>query len=81
MRRQEELIESIDAAIEGGYLKAPEVVALCQASPPRSFSTAKSHGHPSNPFSRLYYCFCFVCVLASVTIPLAASAIAHGNVT
>lgn len=32
MKKQEELMISMDAAIEGGYLKAPEIIALCQAS-------------------------------------------------
>ncbi|CAM9523835.1 unnamed protein product, partial [Ectocarpus sp. 4 AP-2014] len=30
MRKQEDLIKAMDAAIEDGYLKAPEVIALCQ---------------------------------------------------
>lgn len=32
MRRQEEQMKSMNAAIEGGYLRAPEVVALCHVS-------------------------------------------------
>ena len=30
MRKQEELMKSMDVAIEDGYLKAPEIIALCQ---------------------------------------------------
>ena len=32
MRKQEELVKSIDVAIEDGYLKAPEIVALGEVS-------------------------------------------------
>ena len=35
MQKGEELVKSMDDAIEGGYLNTPEIVALCQAS--RSF--------------------------------------------
>ncbi|CAN0056198.1 unnamed protein product, partial [Laminaria digitata] len=30
MQKGEELVKSMDDAIEGGYLNAPEIVALCQ---------------------------------------------------
>lgn len=34
MQRQEELNKRMDIVIEEGYLKAPEIITLCQASAP-----------------------------------------------
>ena len=31
MQKGEELVKSMDDAIESGYLNVPEIVALCQA--------------------------------------------------
>lgn len=42
MRKQEELVKSMDAAIEDSYLKAPEIVALCAVSQPCRNQVAKT---------------------------------------